>query len=202
MVGIPLNAAGDYTGGLFDLLNPYSLVTGVLAVAVFALHGTLFLYLKTEGELQERLRGWMWKTFFPFLALYVVTTAYTLLAVPRATANFEQFPLAAAIALLTILAVANVPRCIYRGKPGWAFISSTGTIAGLCFLFGVALFPNLVTASNNPDYSLTIYNAASSEKTLGIMLLIAIIGMPFVLAYTGVIYWTFRGKVEIGDHSY
>ena len=72
----------------------------------------------------------------------------------------------------------------------------------MVFLFGMAMFPNLVVASNDPAFSLTIYNAASSTKTLRIGLIIAAIGMPFVLTYTAVIYWTFRGKVVLGDHSY
>ena len=69
-------------------------------------------------------------------------------------------------------------------------------------LFGVALFPNLVTALGDESRSLTVWNAASSEKTLEIMLVIAAVGMPFVIAYTAAIYWTFRGKVVLGEHSY
>jgi len=70
------------------------------------------------------------------------------------------------------------------------------------FLFGVALFPNMVASTLNPAWNLTIYNAAASQKTLGIMRLIAILGMPFVLAYTATIYWVFRGKVQLGKFSY
>jgi cytochrome d ubiquinol oxidase subunit II len=75
-------------------------------------------------------------------------------------------------------------------------------IASLTALFGVALFPNLVTASNDPALSVTIFNAASSAKTLRIMLIIAAIGMPFVLAYSAIIYWMFRGKVRLDESSY
>jgi cytochrome d ubiquinol oxidase subunit II len=88
------------------------------------------------------------------------------------------------------------------GRAGYAFLSSAAVIAALLFLFGVGLFPNLVVSSLSPDWSLNIYNAASSPKTLGIMRIIAFVGMPFVLAYTAVIYWVFRGKVEIGKFSY
>ena len=76
------------------------------------------------------------------------------------------------------------------------------TILCLVGLFGIALFPNLVMASNNPAHALTIYNAASSSGTLWRMLIIVIIGLPFVLAYTAAVYWTFRGRVELGEHSY
>ena len=69
-------------------------------------------------------------------------------------------------------------------------------------LFGLGIFPNMVLSNPDPQYSLTIYNASSSPKTLGIMLVIALIGMPIVLAYTISIYWIFRGKVKLDEHSY
>jgi cytochrome d ubiquinol oxidase subunit II len=70
------------------------------------------------------------------------------------------------------------------------------------FLFGAALWPNMIVSSIDPTHNVTIYNAASSAKTLTIGLIIVCLGMPFVLSYTMVIYWTFRGKVRIGEHSY
>ncbi|MGZ8869197.1 MAG: cytochrome d ubiquinol oxidase subunit II, partial [Thermoanaerobaculia bacterium] len=72
----------------------------------------------------------------------------------------------------------------------------------LVALVGIALHPNLLVSSLNDQWSLTLYNAASSQTTLKIMAIIAGLGMPFVLTYTAVIYWTFRGKVQIGEHSY
>ena len=80
--------------------------------------------------------------------------------------------------------------------------SSSATIAGLMTLFAIGLFPNLVISSSDPDLSLTIYNASSSLKTLRIMLIMALIGIPFVLAYTVSIYWIFRGKVKLDAMSY
>jgi cytochrome d ubiquinol oxidase subunit II len=132
----------------------------------------------------------------------MLTTIYTVALVPRATVNFERFPVAAVIVVINVLAVANIPRCLHWGWPGKAFASSCTVIVTLVMLFGLALYPNLVTASNDPAASITVFNAASSPKTLGIMLLIACIGMPFVLAYTGIIYWTFRGKVRLDESSY
>jgi cytochrome bd ubiquinol oxidase subunit II len=202
MQGLPVGADREFHGTLADLLTPYPLLTGCFAVAAFAMHGSIYLYLKTDGELQQRIHGWIWRTFFVFLAAYAATTAATLAAVPTALGNFSRLPLAWIIVVLNVLAVANIPRAIHRGKPGFAFVSSACTIAAMTFLFGFALFPNLVASSSNPDWSLTIYNAASSVKTLGIMQIIALIGMPFVLVYTAVIYWVFRGKVTLGKSSY
>jgi len=202
ILGLPLDERGVHVGGLRDLLAPYPLLVGALAASLFAMHGAIFLYLKTEGAVQERLGRWMWHTWGLFLVLYLLTTMWTLATVPTALANFERFPWAAAVVVLNVLAIANVPRALFLRRYGQAFLSTTLTIACMVFLFGMAVFPNLVVARNDPALSLTIYNAASSPKTLGIGLLIAAIGMPFVLAYTGVIYWTFRGKVILGDHSY
>jgi cytochrome d ubiquinol oxidase subunit II len=202
MRGMPIGADMEFQGGFLDLLHPYALLVGLFAVATFAMHGSIYLYLKTEGELHERIREWMWRTFGVFLVLYLFTTIYTLVDIPTATANFRLHPWAWGVVVLNVLAIANIPRAIHLRHPGYAFASSCATIAALTFLFGVALFPDLIHSSLNPDWSLTIYNAASSPKTLGIMLVIAALGMPFVLAYTAIIYWVFRGKVQIGKFSY
>lgn len=202
MLGLGLDEAGNYRGGLLPLLNPYAILVGLMTVAMLAMHGAIYLFLKTEAEFQQRLRRWMWHTWGIFLVLYLLTTMYTLMEVERATQNFRDMPWTAGVVLINVLAVANIPRAMYAGKAGQAFLSSCVTITCFVFLFMVGLFPNIVTSDPNPEHSLTIYNAASSQKTLGIGLLIACIGMPFVLAYTSVIYWTFRGKVQIGEHSY
>jgi len=153
IIGISLDARGDFTGSILDQLNPYALSVGVLTVAVFAMHGAIFLYLKTTGELQERLRSWIWRTFFFFLAVYLAVSIFTLIAVPGATENFTRLPLAWIVPILNVLAIANIPRAIHLRRPGYAFVSSSATIAALVFLFGVALFPNLVVSSPNPEHS-------------------------------------------------
>lgn len=201
--GIPLNANQDYAGTFLDLLNPYSLGVGIMALALFVMHGNIYLYLKTEGELQKKLHGWIWRHFFLFLAIYLAMTAWTMIEVPHALANFKHFPIAWVIVVLNVLAVANIPRAIYHNRPLYAFISSACTIAALVFLVGMALYPNLVTSSIEPAArSITIYQDASSMKTLQIMLIIALVGMPCVISYTVAIYWVFRGKVKLDSHSY
>jgi cytochrome d ubiquinol oxidase subunit II len=202
MRGMPIGSDMEFQGTFLGLLHPYCLLVGLFAVATFAMHGSIYLYLKTEGELHQRIHGWMWRTFGFFLVLYILTTIFTLVAVPMATHNFHEYPWAWIVVVLNVLAVANIPRAIFLGRPGYAFASSCATIAALTFLFGVALFPHLIYSSLNPDWSLTVYNAASSHKTLAIMATIAALGMPFVLAYTSVVYWVFRGKVQLGKFSY
>ena len=202
MRGMPIGPDMEFQGTFLSLLHPYALLVGLLAVATFAMHGSIYLHLKTEGELQKRIQGWMWRTFGFFLVLYILTTMFTLVTVPLATHNFQEHPWVWIVVVLNVLAVANIPRAIFLGRPGYAFASSCATIAALTFLFGVALFPRLIYSSLDPDWSLTIYNAASSHKTLAIMATIAALGMPFVLAYTSVVYWVFRGKVQLGKFSY
>jgi cytochrome d ubiquinol oxidase subunit II len=204
MLGIPLDSQGRFTGRLVDLVLPgqlpfYPLLVGAMTVALFAMHGGVYLLLKTEGDLQERVIRWIWHAFGLFLALYLLTTMATLAAVPRALGNFDRWPWIWGIAVASVLAVANVPRAIFLGRPLEAFLSSSTVIATLVALLGAALYPNLVTSSAVGGTSLTIYNAASSPTTLGIMALIAGIGMPFVLGYTGLVYWTFRGKVRMEE---
>jgi len=203
MAGIQLNDRAVFTGTLLSLLNPYALMAGLVVVSMFAMHASIYLFLKLPaGPLHDRVRQWMWHTWGVFLVLYILGSLFTIVSIPRATANFAHHPWAAAVVVLNVLAVANIPRSVFAGRPGQAFISSSMTIVALVFLFGMALWPNLVTASNDAANSMTIYNAASSSNTLWIMLVIALIGMPFVLAYTITVYWTFRGKVGLGKHSY
>lgn len=200
--GIPIGADFEYQGTLLQLFRPYPLLVGLFAVATATLHGSIFLFLKTEGELHDKLQHWMWRAFGFFLILYVLVTIFTLVRVPHAVRNFEEMPVAWLIVVLNVLAVANIPRAIYQGKPGYAFGSSCATIAALVFLFGMALFPNIILNSLDNASSLDIYEAASSQRTLGIMRIVAAIGMPFVFAYTGVVYWVFRGKTKLDEFSY
>jgi cytochrome d ubiquinol oxidase subunit II len=200
--GMPLDERGAYAGGFLDLLHPYALLTGLLAAALFAMHGAIYLFLKTSGGVQKRLGRWMWHTWGLFLFLYLVATILTLLRYSHAAMNFERHPWAVFGIVLNLLAITNIPRALFRQRYAEAFLCSSITIACMVFLFAMALYPNVLVASNHPDRSWTIVNAASSEKTLRIGLLIAGIGMPFVLAYTGIVYWTFRGKVKTEEAGY
>ncbi len=202
LTGIAVNAQGSFEGSFFDLVRPFPILVGLLTVALAAMHGAIYLYLKTEGEMQKLVYPWMWRTFGFSLIFYMLTTVFLLSTTPQAVQNFHDHRWAWIVVVLSVFAFANVPRAIFLGRPFYAFLSSTATILSLVFLFSFTLFPNLVVSSLSPANNVTIYNAASSSKTLGIMAVIALIGMPFVLAYTAAIYWAFRGKVKITEHSY
>jgi len=202
MQGLELSELGDYQGTMLDLLSGFSISVGLLTVALLAMHGAIYLYLKTEGDLQQRLVGWMKGTYYLFLALFVIVTFWSVFFVPASLQHFGDYPILWLVPLLNIIAIANIPRAIAKEKPFYAFLSSCCTIAALVFLFSAALFPDLLPATNNTAFSITIYNAASSTLTQKIGLIIVAIGMPMVLSYTTLIYWTFRGKVELTDTSY
>jgi cytochrome d ubiquinol oxidase subunit II len=133
---------------------------------------------------------------------YVATTMATLLYVSHMAARVRANPWLFSIALVNMLAIANIPREIQRRREGLAFVSSCVAMIALMTLFGLEMYPNLIFSQPEPANSLTIHNAASSHKTLGIMLTIALIGIPVVLAYTVSIYWIFRGKVKLDKMSY
>jgi cytochrome d ubiquinol oxidase subunit II len=199
--GIPIDATGEYRGGLIGLLRPFPLLTGITTVALFMMHGSIYLVLRTEGELHDVVRGWVNNAIIFFVICYATTTMATLLYVPQMRMHIESRPLLFVVPLLTMLAIANVPREMHHGRFGWAFLSSCFAVIGLWSLVGIGMFPALVNATD-PARSLTLSNAASSPQTLRTMAIIASIGLPLVAAYTVSIYWIFRGKVRLGSMSY
>jgi len=200
--GIPLDADQEFAGNFLGLLKPYPLLLGVTTVALFMMHGAIYGLMKTEGSLQDKLRRWVTNTIIFFIICYAITTMATLLYVPHMAARLRANPWLFSIALVNMLAIANIPREIHLGREARAFLSSCVAMAALMALFGLEMYPNLVFSNPAPENSLTITNAASSQKTLGIMLTIAIIGIPIVLAYTISIYTIFRGKVKMDRMSY
>jgi cytochrome d ubiquinol oxidase subunit II len=200
--GLPLDTEHNFQVGLSGLLNPFGLLVGVTTVVLFTMHGAIYLVLKTEGDLQSRIRGWVRPLMVGFIVLYALTTMATLLWHPHLAERMRAQPLWFAVPVLTMLAVANIPREIFHGREFRAFLSSSAAIGLLVALIGIGLYPNLLLSNPHPENSLNIVNAASSPKTLQIMLIIALIGLPVVLAYTFTIYWIFRGKVRLEKTSY
>ena len=200
--GVPLDGQREFAGSFLGLLHPYALLVGVTTLALFMMHGAIYTTLKTEGELHEIARGWINNSIIFFVICYGLTTMTTLLYLPHMSQQMRDYPIFFAVPVLTMLAIANIPREIHLGSDFLAFLSSGATMVGLMTLVAIGIFPTLVLSRPNPDLSLTIYNAASSPATLTIMLIIALIGVPIVLAYTGSIYYIFRGKVKLDTMSY
>jgi cytochrome d ubiquinol oxidase subunit II len=200
--GIPLDEHGEFAGTFWSLLGPYPLMLGVTTLSLFMMHGAIYALMKTEGELHEKLRGWINNCIIFFIMCYAITTMATLLYVPQMAARLREHPWLFSIAVVNMLAIANIPREIHLGRDWRAFVSSCVSMIAMMGLFGLEMYPNLVLSNPVAANSLDIHNAASSQKTLGIMLTIALTGVPVVLAYTVSIYWIFRGKVKLDKMSY
>jgi cytochrome d ubiquinol oxidase subunit II len=185
--GVPLDRGFNYTGSFFDLLNPYALLAGVTTLLLFFTHGTLFVSLKTDGELQQRARRLATRSGI----LTIVVAASFLLWTTLAYGTFWSAVLSAVGAVTLIAAVlANA-----RGREGWAFASMAATVAFAVISLFLSLFPDVMPASNDPANSLTITNASSSAYTLQVMTWVALIALPLILAYQGWTYWVFRRRV-------
>ena len=190
--GVPINADRMFTGNLFTLLNPYGLLGGVTTVAIFLLHGANFLGLKLEGELRERVNTLANKLWIAATVLYLILAVFTYIAGfwNRGQIDPGIIPLAA----VTTLLVAGY--FIRQKREGWAFIMVALNIVLTQVTFFSMTFPNVMTSTTNPDWSLTIYNASSSQYTLSVMSIVALIFVPIVLAYQAWSYYMFRKRIK------
>jgi len=196
--GLNLDKSGNYIGTFFDLLNPYSILVGVLAFFMLSYQGTVWLFLKTEGEFQQKAKNWAKIYWSGYLILFAICTLLTYVLHKNLFHNYLAHPLMFAIPLLALIfMLASIIR-IQRNQALCAIIASSLSIAMIILTAYLSLFPNLIIAKN-PAYSLNIYNAASSQLTLETMLIIALIGMPLVLIYTIYSYRIFHGKTKIEE---
>jgi len=188
--GLQLDAKGDYTAGFLALLNPYSLVIGLVGFSMFALHGALYLAVKTGGETQYKARRWAAQAWRVYAVLFFVAAGWTASCYLR---NGVVLPFV--LATLAVVALGLIKAFTSKGDDLKAFLASCASIALVMLSVVAVLFPNLVIATNDPALSLTIFNSSSSLRTLSVMLVIALLGMPVVIGYTIFIHRIFKGKV-------
>lgn len=200
--GIPLEADHTFRGSWLGFLNPYALLVGLTGLALFTVHGAIYLALKTRGRLFVRVQVLLWRAVAAFVLLFIATTAWTLVKLPALYDRLLAQPWLMALPLLAFLALANVPRLASKKRFFHAFLFSSLSMALLLILVATELYPVLLPSTLNPAWNITVYNAASSDKTLGIMLVMVAIGAPLVMAYTVFVYRTFRGKVQLDETSY
>lgn len=201
-LGIPLNAEKEYTGSWLGFFNPFSIMVAITTLALFMMHGAIYLAMKTENRLYTKLTILAKNFTIFFVCSFAITTLYTLLYIPHLSDKIRSAPEFFPLPLIMVLAIANIPRLLKKGKYRYAFISSSVTIATLLIMVAVEVFPYLLYATNNPANSITVGNAASSPKTMRILLVIAAIGTPLAAMYTGFVFWTFKGKVRLDESSY
>lgn len=201
--GLPLNETYDFTGTFSLFLRPYGLLLGLTTVALFMLHGSIYLVMKTEGKLHEKMRSFVTRCIVFFIAIYLIFSFSTIATKPFMLARMWEMPALFLIPTLAICAIFSVPVLMKFKFDGWAFIASCFSIAALLSLFAIGTFPYMVRSTVNPaTNSLVISNSASSPLTLKVLLVIVCIGIPMVLGYGFYIYRVFRGKVSIDPHSY
>lgn len=202
MRGIPVDAQGTFTGSFFSLLNPFSLLVGVLGFVMFTMQGAVWLTVKTEGEMQRRAEAWAKRAYIAFLALYLVAAWWGSVAAKPVAARYFATPAAWLAVLPLVSGAVLLPVMLRKGRHLAAFYASSACVAGLTLILAVGAFPVLVPSSTDAAYSLTAFNSSSTPLTLTVMLVIALIGMPLVIGYTAWIYKQFKGKVRLEETSY
>jgi cytochrome bd ubiquinol oxidase subunit II len=200
--GLPVGADGTFQGTFALMLNSYALLTGVLSLTTLAWHGANYLRVKTDGPVHQRAQGLASVLWFVVAALVAVTTLASFSASPTLSSNYRTYPIAWAFPLVALAGLAGGFRSRRPGRERGAFRSSVVTIVGLLGAAAMTVYPNLLFSTVNPDYSLTIFNAASSPQSLRASLLANIVGMIGVILYTSYVHRTFSGKVQVGDHGY
>ncbi len=193
--GIPLDLQGNYTGGFFALLNPYSLLMGLTGLMVFATHGALFVAVKAPESLSVKARAWASKSWIAAVVLFMATVAWTLVS----QYIYGSLILPLSFAFMTFISYLLIKAYSNKKEDVKAFLASCAAILFAMCSYASALFPNMVPNTAEGGVSLTVFNASSSQLTLTVMLILALVGMPIVLGYTAFIYRTFAGKVQAHD---
>ena len=200
--GLPIAADGSLNVPFLSLLNPYALLIGILCLVMFVMQGAAFLTLKTGEDLQKRMAKWAIVAWVPFVLLYLAATVATFFVSPFLFTAIAGKPLFWIFLLILLAAIICVPIANRARRFLPAFLASSATIVAMIGLTAVSLFPRLVPSSTALENSLTVYNASSTPRTLTVMLVIALIGMPIVIAYSAYVYRVFAGRVVITEESY
>ncbi len=196
--GVPIDGHMNFTGSLLTLLNPYALLGGVAFLLVFMLHGSLFLNLKTTGHVEARAKKFATTMSIPvaIVLLLFVIFSYVPSEVFRYSISSALIFVIFVIAFIAVLSV----RFLVGKHGGWAFTFVGLAIALTTTGMFLGMYPNVMVSSTNPQWNLTIYNAASNHHSLFVMTIVALIMVPIVLAYQIWTYYIFRKRVSITDH--
>ena len=192
--GVPLEKASsgsiEYVGGFFNLLNPYALLGGVVTLSVFYTHGAVFLALKTAGSIRERANSIALKAGLVAAVAAVAFLVWTNVMLP--VIDSTVLLLSVAVVLFWVAGLAMN----FKGREGWAFVFSALTIATYVSTLFFALYPRVMPSSLGSQFDLTITNASSTDYTLKVMTVVAVVMTPLVLLYQGWTYWVFRKRVS------
>jgi len=192
--GLPMDGQG-YHGTLFTLLNPYGLLTGLFFVLLFIEHGSLWLSIKTEGDIRTRaaqFTGTAWYLLAITAVLFLISTAFA----TKLYNNYIGTPAWFIVPVIAVASLFGVKIFSLRKRFTAAFFSSCALIVTVTFTGIIGLYPNLIPSNIDPQYSLTIFNSSSSPYTLKIMTVVALLFVPVVIAYQIWMYRVFRHRVS------
>ncbi|MGA9601396.1 MAG: cytochrome d ubiquinol oxidase subunit II [Methylocystis sp.] len=214
-----------YEGNLFGLLNPFSLLCGLISIAMLVMQGASFLAIKTEGEITARARRFGAMAAAALLVLFTIAGIWVALGVDGYAvrgavnmsgasnpllktvvhehgawlANYGRMPLSLAAPVLGYLGAILAIVALRANAAKVALVSSSLSITGVITTAGFSLFPFLLPSSSRPDHSLTVWDASSSQTTLTLMLFVVLVFLPIVLGYTAWAYRVFRGVKSEAD---
>ena len=209
--GVPLGEDGYFFQALWTNFSPtnpepgildwYTILTGLLALAALVVHGASWVAMKTEGELNARARrarriGWV-----ALVVVTAITTAATFYLSPEMLSSFSERPWGFVFPALAVVGLALVGYFGFRRHDRAAFLSSGAYVAGMMTSTAFAIYPKVLPAVE-PEYSLTVYNASGSAYGLAVGLVWWSIGMVLAAIYFVLIYRLFRGKVSLEDDGY
>jgi len=187
--GVPIDAAKEYTGGFFNLLNPYALIGGLTTLSLFLTHGAIYIALKTDGPIRVRARELAVRLGLGAAVIAVVFLLWTQLM--TGNVGSAVFFVLAAVSLLAGLFA------VLKAREGWGFIGTFVCIALAVAGLFIALFPDVMPSSTAAAFNLTTSNASSTHYTLTVMTIVAVIMTPIVLAYQAWTYWVFRQRITV-----
>ncbi len=193
MRGFAIDSEMNYYGGLLPLLNPYSILGGLVFVALFLMHGANYLALKTEGEVEKRAKAISFQAWIAATALTVAFVVWTFFETDILTKSGVNGLIPALLAAVALLTVGYFNK---TGKFGSAFLGGGLAIVFATVMVFAGLFPRILISSLDPAYSLTIENASASPLTLQTMTTVTFIFLPLVLVYVGWTYYLFRKRVS------
>ncbi len=202
--GLPLEKVNQdylFQGNLLTLLNPYGLLGGILFLLFFLEHGAIWLAIRTEGDLQQRAVRTAARIWLPLLLAAVAFLAHSAVAT-NLYANYLTKPYRFIVILLAVAGLLGIRIFLARRQYFKAWFASALAIVAATFFGIVGLFPRMLPSSIADAYSLTAFNAASSQLTLKIMLVVVVLFIPVVLAYQIWAYHLFRTKVTGEDMAY
>jgi len=192
ILGVPLDSRMEFTGSFFTLLRPFPLAIGVLGLCAILMQGITYTILKTDGEINETAYGLSGKIYFGYAALFVIALIFSWIFIPDRMSSIPAW----IAAVVFIVSMAALKYYLTAKSEMKAFLFSSLAFISLWGIAGAIQFPILVNSSESSSLNITIYNASSSKLTLSVMLGIALVGMPLVVAYTIYVYRIFKGKIK------